>query len=744
MRFESVSAVAFGPFKDEKLTFAPGMNVVHGSNESGKSSWHAALYAGLCGMRRGAGVKKEDRLFTERHRPWDGDGSWEVGATIALEDGRRVQLRHELVSRVNCDATDAVIANRDYSSEIMHEGAPDGSRWLGLDRRSFLSTACVRQTDIVGILHDDHADDLQDQLQRAASTAGTDATAARALEELENFLATNVGSERAPTRPLQSARLNLARARRAADEARASHAEYLARLAGVDQLERRVRDLDTAAVAARLVVTEDELRAGEERLSRVRELTESFAAGPPRATTEDDRVRRVALALQSWEGLVMPPEPSGRSLFDLQQDLDRLAAGREQQEVSEQGVAARESGRSAELGVAGVLVAVVGVALALGGALLVGVPLLAVGIAVSTWWLSGRHRNPVADAGAVATGQTARILEQQIEARIREDELYESGRTEREEAERLLYEVSAAIGDARHDPDQQAVALHAWEDSRHQELELVNQAQELWDELQRLLGDRSPEDLALEVEGLRSSSAELPAQILTEDPAAAEGSGRPPADAGQLDADAEAAHEDRARALGELEEFAQGLPDVAGAEEDVAVAEREAARIEDLDKTVRATIELLERAEERVHRDIAPVLRGTIMEWLPRVTGGRYTDCRVDPDSLVVEVSGDDERWYQADRLSHGTSEQLYLLLRLALTRHLTRQGEVCPLILDDVVGASDGDRKREILDTLLSISEWTQVILFTHEEDVLSWAREQLVAPRDSTVDLDAAGTPV
>ena len=52
MRFESVKAHAFGPFRDKTLELSPGMNVVYGPNEAGKSSWHAALYAGLCGRRR--------------------------------------------------------------------------------------------------------------------------------------------------------------------------------------------------------------------------------------------------------------------------------------------------------------------------------------------------------------------------------------------------------------------------------------------------------------------------------------------------------------------------------------------------------------------------------------------------------------------------------------------------------------------------------------------------------------------
>ena len=90
-----MTAHRFGPFVDQKLDLAPGMTIVHGPNESGKSSWHAALYAGLCGMRRGRGSRQKDRAFFERHHPWDTD-AWEVSEIIRLEDGRNIELHHDL------------------------------------------------------------------------------------------------------------------------------------------------------------------------------------------------------------------------------------------------------------------------------------------------------------------------------------------------------------------------------------------------------------------------------------------------------------------------------------------------------------------------------------------------------------------------------------------------------------------------------------------------------------------------
>lgn len=81
MRIQRIDATAFGPFQDRSLEFAPGMNVFSGPNESGKSSWQAAIYAALCGRRRAAGRPRSEEVFEERYRPWGG-GKWEVRCLV--------------------------------------------------------------------------------------------------------------------------------------------------------------------------------------------------------------------------------------------------------------------------------------------------------------------------------------------------------------------------------------------------------------------------------------------------------------------------------------------------------------------------------------------------------------------------------------------------------------------------------------------------------------------------------------
>jgi uncharacterized protein YhaN len=127
---------------------------------------------------------------------------------------------------------------------------------------------------------------------------------------------------------------------------------------------------------------------------------------------------------------------------------------------------------------------------------------------------------------------------------------------------------------------------------------------------------------------------------------------------------------------------------------------------------------------------------------LPVVTGNRYTDVTVDPLTLRVDVCDSTRRWRIADRLSFGTAEQVYLLLRIALAGHLVKPGVSCPLLLDDVTVHADRVRVIEILDLLLAASQHQQVILFTQQEQVREWARTHLDGPRHALRELEPVPT--
>src|SRR6266566_883919 len=166
MRILRIIAHSFGPLCEAQLDLAPGLNVVGGPNEAGKSTWHAAIGAALTGVRRGKGRRGvAEQRFADLHRPWDSPEKWNVEVRLSLDDGRVIDLVQDLADKIASRATD-IGMGRDVSAEIIYEGSPDASRWLGLDRDAFAATVWVDQGAVMAVATPESADLLQTYLQR--------------------------------------------------------------------------------------------------------------------------------------------------------------------------------------------------------------------------------------------------------------------------------------------------------------------------------------------------------------------------------------------------------------------------------------------------------------------------------------------------------------------------------------------------------------------------------------------------
>ncbi len=566
MHVESVTAHGFGPLSGQTLRLAPGFTVIVGGNESGKSSWHAATFAALCGRRRARGRPGADeQQFIVAHQPWSGE-SWAVSCRLRLDDGREIELRQDLSGKVDCRATDALLA-RDVSSEIMVDGSPDASAWLGLSRTTFRATACVGQAEVLKVL--DAADGLQQTLQRVASTAGVSGTAAAAIDRLEACRREVIGRDAASAvKPLRRA-LN----------AVAAAQEQLAAVEGL-----RVDFADLSSQHARLDADVDVAESAAERATRdVQAAADALRAAELRAARDEPAV---------------PIPPLGLRRFGVAAALAALSVGL-------------------------LVVATVAGAVAVGA--------MAAGCAALAAWSAARTRPRVPQ-----------------------------GRVWRE---------SAGIAELR--------------------LELAER---------EALAHRAR--IALHEAALRAGRAE-------------------------------AVFAERMRAL----------PSRAEAEEALAAAERELARVRELDQTLSHTIDFLRRAQERVHREVVPELTGSLREWLPSLTDERYVDVRMDPASLAVEVCGPTREFRRAELLSHGTAEQIYLLLRVALAARLTAGHDTCPLLLDDVTVHADPERTRRMLELLHRMSGERQIVLFAHQDQVREWAYARFDGERDALIELQPLG---
>lgn len=123
---------------------------------------------------------------------------------------------------------------------------------------------------------------------------------------------------------------------------------------------------------------------------------------------------------------------------------------------------------------------------------------------------------------------------------------------------------------------------------------------------------------------------------------------------------------------------------------------------------------------------------GTAGDYFARLTEGAFGGLTVDYTDETAVIAGrraGHPTPVHVDEMSEGTTDQLFLAIRLAYLDIRARTQEPLPLILDDVLGTYDDARAAATLKTLAEFSRKTQVILFTHHRHLLAIAEKSVPA---------------
>ena len=149
-------------------------------------------------------------------------------------------------------------------------------------------------------------------------------------------------------------------------------------------------------------------------------------------------------------------------------------------------------------------------------------------------------------------------------------------------------------------------------------------------------------------------------------------------------------------------------------EEKIVDNNEKIVNLKKLEKSMNLAKELLEKAYEKMKNTVTPKFTENLSRNINKITNGKYTNVMVQDDNgLVVEL--ENGNYVEANRLSVGTIDQLYLSLRLSMTEDLSK--EKMPIILDEVFAYYDTQRLENILKYLANTYPDRQIILFTCTE---------------------------
>ena len=696
------------------LELAPGLTVVRGPNEAGKSTLQRALEVALF-RRVTAGGAEIDSLRSwgaaDDARPWvavdfvqeDLDGTREG----LLEKDFRGQKGTVRLLLDGNEVTDPARAD-----EILADltGIPG--------EKFYRSTASIRHQEVDDLARDEGA--LRDRLQ--ASISGADRGTSVAKRRLERALHDlQARGEKNPGRL------------RVAEQAVARSEAVVAQ--GEAQLAQLERDRDALVDARGRRASADHVLAERRALLEKARQAERLGAEREVARERFERYRQAVVVAGQVEelGTTHPspnPLPVLRQLVERTRALDREVAeitaqlGQEPESVDYDIKIPEPHYRpfawlALLLAAAGVVAAIVGVLASL-TAVVVGGLVAAVVAALLAAFARSRRR------AAFDLRRQKQLRDDEISRRLR-------GRSQlQDDLRRKQADLTAQLVTIEVDDVAAAEDLLAREDAHVQAIERARA------QLDGLVGKEPVETLpalrdaaALEIEQ-KTGALEALGPIARE-PRARE---RLEVEVRDQEAALERARDDEATARARVEQNPVDAEQVAGEAERLASWRVELAAIQRRERIYRTALEAIQRAEVATMRTATRYLEKRMRGDLERLTGGRYRRVAVNDATLDISVFAPERGdWVRLEELSQGTLDLGYLAARLGLVRLVT-QDRRPPLVFDDPFVTFDDERAGRAVEMLRELAGDFQVIYLTTSTRYDHAADRVVVLPGPTVVD--------
>ena len=697
----------FGKLSNRTLKLEPGLNVISGPNEWGKSTWCAFLVAMLYGIDTSTRTKRDFLAEKEHYAPWSGEP---MSGRMALQwNGRDITIeRHTKGRTVFGEFKAYETATGLPVPELTAQNC--GQQLLGGENNVFLRAGFLRLADLP-VTQDEALRKRLNALVTSGDESDSGDLLAQKLKELKNRcrfhnsgLLPQAESHREELRgkldQLRMYEIQMEKIKTRQQELKAHEQKLLNHKAAL------------AYAQAEIVVRKAEQAKLQQQMAQ-QQVTQLQAACRklPEPEQLNYRLSQVRTLSEQWEALqmeaqlqpVMPGEPDGVTAFrglTPQQAKDRAQEDVRQYEQLRNG----RKKFSPVLLICGGLGLAAGIALMVFQQLLPGAVLLVLGaIALAAGML--QH-------GAVKNYDQNRKTQMELLCQ----RYYPLDSTQwLEEAERYAQRQR-----------QYRTALEGYESVTSQ---LENRMRTLKEQTETLTGGKSLrqyEQQLQEAVGLQTALADAVRELRRAEevvktleltckpvpvPEGEDTMTYSPEETNRLLSDVAAEQKHLHLQLGQCQGQAASLGQPEVLEQQCKEAESRIQKLERMEEALQLAQQTQVKASAELQRRFAPRISHRAQELFGRLTSGRYERITLGEDfSLQACAQGENTLRGSLWR-SDGTVDQLYLALRLAVAEELTPEA---PLVLDDALVRFDDERLATALDILKQEAREKQVILFT------------------------------
>lgn len=664
MRIDNLKINAYGNIKNKDISLNKGINIIHGANESGKSTLLSYIVNSFYGISK----TKDGREMSdyEKYKPWEGS-EFSGRIKYTLNDTSQYEIFRDFTKK-NPKIYNERLEDITDNFEIDKK---DGSKFFveqtGVDKQTYLSTVVSMQQEVR--LEEKEKNLLIQKIANLAGTGEDNVSYKKALGKLQDKIRDEIGTNKTTQKPINIIEKEIEEINRKIEEIR----PYKDKKYGIDAEKEELKDQIKELEIERKIL--QELRENElienENKKEIQIKENNIKENASKVLTLKNKMKE----LEDIEKSI------GENVSKLQSEIE---SKKQNQEENKEVKSTSKKSIYLVIAVALIIVAVV-FAVIVKNYVLAGIPLV----------LS------IIDVIILAITQNKKKKEIQEQKNKQEENRIKIT----QEIENLTKELQDKEEEKR-DLDSQISMI------KGQLLLLENNNEQISAQVNKIKTDLLNTQNQDKNQIITKYKTEIPIEKINSI-----------IESNNLHSLEEQLNTNKIKLTGlEIEEntILPQLDNLVNLEERLEADRQKKTELLQKEEVINLAIENLNKAYEEMKTTITPKFTNNLSEGIKEITNNKYEKVAInDENGMIIENARGE--YIEANKLSTGTIDQLYLALRLSMIKDLSK--ETLPIILDETFAYFDNARLEKIIQYLNEKAKEHQTIIFTctnREKEIL------------------------
>lgn len=664
MRIDNLKINAYGNIKNKDISLNKGINIIHGANESGKSTLLSYIVNSFYGISK----TKDGREMSdyEKYKPWEGS-EFSGRIKYTLNDNSQYEIFRDFTKK-NPKIYNERLEDITDNFEIDKK---DGSKFFveqtGVDKQTYLSTVVSMQQEVR--LEEKEQNLLIQKIANLAGTGEDNISYKKALGKLQDKIRDEIGTNKTTQKPINIIEKEIEEINRKIEEIR----PYKDKKYGIDAEKEELKDQIKELEIERKIL--QELRENElienENKKEIQIKENNIKENASKVLTLKNKMKE----LEDIEKSI------GENVSKLQSEIE---SKKQNQEENKEVKSTSKKSIYLVIAVALIIVAVV-FAVIVKNYVLAGIPLV----------LS------IIDVIILAITQNKKKKEIQEQKNKQEENRIKIT----QEIENLTKELQDKEEEKR-DLDSQISMI------KGQLLLLENNNEQISAQVNKIKTDLLNTQNQDKNQIITKYKTEIPIEKINSI-----------IESNNLHSLEEQLNTNKIKLTGlEIEEntILPQLDNLVNLEERLEADRQKKTELLQKEEVINLAIENLNKAYEEMKTTITPKFTNNLSEGIKEITNNKYEKVAInDENGMIIENARGE--YIEANKLSTGTIDQLYLALRLSMIKDLSK--ETLPIILDETFAYFDNARLEKIIQYLNEKAKEHQTIIFTctnREKEIL------------------------